>query len=342
MPRSEYLKWNENDLHQVICDCCNATAIKRTYTRTDGMKVMECSGCGLAYLNPRPVDHMIDRLYGKEYFNGKSADKGIGLKLQSKEDRQGIFGRCQWEEPRQIALIENKIGHISGKKILEIGCATGELLLKIRDRGAAVAGLEISDYAAEIARGRSLDVYTGKVEEFAEMLQDEFDMVIALEVIEHVLSPTNFLQCVNAVLKETGYLLLSTPNYGCARKYGEGWLGFRTSFEHLWFFSVESLKKIAMKEGFLLTYWETSATHGGLREQVSAGEELWCKLKKWIAIEREVGIKELIKMKKKKKLDFYPYGDGHTLFLLFRKIDNYKERFKKVGIAKSEATRRSH
>ena len=85
------------------------------------------------------------------------------------------------------------------------------------------------------------------------------------------------------------------PNYGCARKYGEGWLGFRTSFEHIWYFSMEALRKLAVQEGFRQIYWETSTAPGNIPGQLSKVEELWIKLKKCIAIERKMGIKELIR-----------------------------------------------
>ena len=160
----------------------------------------------------------------------------------------------------------------------------------------------------------------GKIEEYSMKMHNYFDIAIALEVIEHVISPTNFLQSVNGVLKHDGYLLLSTPNYGCAKKYGEGWLGFRTSFEHIWYFSVESLKKIAIKEGFQLLYWETSTVYGNLPGQLSKGEEYLLKIKKWLAIRKRIGDQRTDQVEKKeKKLNFYPYGDGHTLFVLFQK-----------------------
>lgn len=321
MSEHKYKNWKDNEVHSVTCDCCNSSIISKYHKRSDGMMVTECSECGLAYLNPRPLDHLIDRFYEKEYFTGESAARGIGLTLQEKEDNQIIVGNYADDEPRPIKLIENKLWGLSGKEILEIGCATGDLLLKIKDRGAKVTGLELSDFAAEIAKQKSLNVYMGKIEEFSERLKNHFNMAIALEVIEHVVSPTRFLRCVNGVLKKDGYLLLSTPNYGCAKKYGEGWLGFRTSFEHIWFFSVETLKKLAMKEGFRLLYWETNAVYGNMPGQMSKGEEFWLKMKKWLAIERELGIKELIKLKLKKGLGFYPYGDGHKLFVLLQKTE---------------------
>ena len=78
---------------------------------------------------------------------------------------------------------------------------------------------------------------------------------------------------------------------------------------------------VSTSGGFERIYWETSAVSGNMPGQKSKVEELWFKLKQWMAIERELGIKEMIRLNINHRLDFYPYGIGHTLFVLFRKAE---------------------
>ena len=125
MPEHRYINWKDNELHSVACDCCKSTLMGISHTRADGMKVTECSTCGLAYLNPRPLDHLIDRFYEAEYFTEESTARGIGLTIRKNDKNEMIIGNFTEDELRPITLMETKAGTFTGKEILEIGCETG-------------------------------------------------------------------------------------------------------------------------------------------------------------------------------------------------------------------------
>lgn len=105
------------------------------------------------------------------------------------------------------------------RKILEVGCGrgvTGELLR--RERGATVTGVELNPVVARRAAERLDRVVQGDIEDpslDAEIVRDgRYDLVLALELFEHLAYPEGFLERAARWLAPGGMLLLSTPNVG--------------------------------------------------------------------------------------------------------------------------------
>ena len=88
--------------------------------------------------------------------------------------------------------------------VLEVGCLDGRYLERLRGRGWSVAGIDVvpqqSGYIVQHDAGQPFP------------FEREFDLVIAAEVIEHVVETDAFLANCAAVLKPGGTLILTTPN----------------------------------------------------------------------------------------------------------------------------------
>jgi 2-polyprenyl-3-methyl-5-hydroxy-6-metoxy-1,4-benzoquinol methylase len=312
--------WEPEELVPVSCDLCGREASGITYLRADGMRVTECPSCGLAFLNPRPVNELVNRLYDERYFTGQGERKGVGITCVDEARRPILSATSGQATSRQIRLLERVVGPLHGKRILEVGCATGDLLLEIKNRGANAIGLEISEFAAGIARQRGLDVMAGTLEDYGPRTRAVFDLLVALEVIEHVISPARFLEAARDVLAAGGHCLISTPNYACARQFGNQWMGFTRSFEHLWFFSPISLTRMALRCGLRMTYWETSSMPGGSYDSLRRFHEIMSKTRKWRSIVRQIGLARACRERLAGyNFDYYPFGTGHTLFALLEK-----------------------
>lgn len=253
--------WIPEQLEEVACDLCGSQQTSREYQRGDAMRVVECAGCGLAFLNPRPKERYVPLLYNSDYFTGVSADAGWGgLRLKAGMD---AAASDVGPDPRLLTVLSEDFGGLQDREVLEIGCATGDLLARIARKGAKAKGIDVSEYAVGVARSRGLSAEVSTMEEYAENHPACADIIVGLEVIEHVSSPSRFLRNVAAAIRPGGLLVLSTPNYACAKRFGADWLGFRTSFEHLYFFSLDSLTRLAAAAGFELRYVETTAFLGG-------------------------------------------------------------------------------
>jgi 2-polyprenyl-3-methyl-5-hydroxy-6-metoxy-1,4-benzoquinol methylase len=105
---------------------------------------------------------------------------------------------------------------MSARRILDLGCATGELGAALRARqGAEVVGVELSSEYAVEARARLDRVELGDV---AAVLADppvdlgRFDCVIAADVLEHLVDPWTALCDAVALLEPGGTAVVSLPN----------------------------------------------------------------------------------------------------------------------------------
>lgn len=105
------------------------------------------------------------------------------------------------------------------RDVLEVGCGrgvTGELLR--RELGARVTGVELNPVVAQEAAGRLDRVVAGDVEDpaIAEAVSagGPYDLVLALELFEHLAFPERFLAAARRWLRPGGTVVLSTPNVG--------------------------------------------------------------------------------------------------------------------------------
>ncbi len=103
---------------------------------------------------------------------------------------------------------------LSGKSALDVGCGAGLLAEPLARLGAKVTGIDAAPELIAVARGHAASV--GLVIDYraagVETLGGQFDLVTALEVLEHVADPAAFMGALSARLAPGGLLILSTPN----------------------------------------------------------------------------------------------------------------------------------
>ena len=113
----------------------------------------------------------------------------------------------------QAAILRKYIS-LNNAKVLDIGCGGGLFLSMLKQEGAEVIGIELSDSRAQYAKTKhNLEIYKQPIEsEFWQKdYADHFDAVTLWDVIEHVNYPFQTLQCAANVLKAGGLLLIDTP-----------------------------------------------------------------------------------------------------------------------------------
>lgn len=97
-------------------------------------------------------------------------------------------------------------------KIIDIGGNTGVISKLLKDKGYNVSVADISDKAIKSAKLKGLSTYKFDFNESFPIDDNSFDVVIAGEIIEHVLDTEMFLNECNRILSIDGFLVLSTPN----------------------------------------------------------------------------------------------------------------------------------
>jgi len=106
---------------------------------------------------------------------------------------------------------------LSGLTALDVGCGAGMLCEPLRRMGATVTGLDPAPENIVVARAHAeaggLDItYRGELVEDVAAGGERFDIVTAMEVIEHVPDPASFVAACCTAVKPDGVLLMATLN----------------------------------------------------------------------------------------------------------------------------------
>lgn len=166
-----------------------------------------CKQCGLISLHPYPSDDEITEMYSDEYF--------------TVEDIQTHHYQVDYLTAVENADYTERIGslkkHLPPKAhILEVGCATGDLLYALKQEGYFVTGVEISEFAARVARDKyNLDIIVSPFEEglIGNLLQEShYDLVLMGDVLEHLKNPTEAMRYSLRLLKPGGILMVHVPS----------------------------------------------------------------------------------------------------------------------------------
>ncbi len=134
----------------------------------------------------------------------------------TREEAAYIETQLQANSQRFSHQVETLEKHLSIKdaRVLDIGCGGGLFLSLLKQAGANVVGIELSDSRAYYAAAKyRVEIHKQPIESdfWQKGYTDHFDAVTLWDVIEHVNYPARTLQCAVNVLKPGGLLLIDTP-----------------------------------------------------------------------------------------------------------------------------------
>jgi 2-polyprenyl-3-methyl-5-hydroxy-6-metoxy-1,4-benzoquinol methylase len=118
-------------------------------------------------------------------------------------------------------LLRERHGDLAGARVLDLGLSRGLLLERFRRyEGVRLGGIEIDPAEIERARARGLEpdrhfvnVFDGnRLVARLPYSDEEADVVLAGEILEHIVDTEGFLREILRVLRPGGSLVLSTPN----------------------------------------------------------------------------------------------------------------------------------
>jgi 2-polyprenyl-3-methyl-5-hydroxy-6-metoxy-1,4-benzoquinol methylase/Zn ribbon nucleic-acid-binding protein len=217
----------------VMCNLCGVED-SIPWESKNGINIVQCRRCGLVYSNPRPTRRELLNYYKEEYFlEGNYAENPERLEMYEIEIKKMI----------------DIIGRVG--RFLDVGCAYGAFLDKLPS-GFEKYGVELSQEAVEFGKKRfNLDIRQGTLDNPI-FESGYFDVVHLRGVIEHLQDPCGNIREANRILKDDGWLIVSTtPNIDspCARFYKER---FRLVIpqEHIYYFSPHTIARLLKKAGF--------------------------------------------------------------------------------------------
>lgn len=150
-----------------------------------------------------------EKQYGEKKLIHSSKRQFLGLRK--------LFKRYDWD---RHTVTERLIEPC--KKVLDIGCGNGNMLLKVKDKYQELYGVDISPSLLMEAREKTKNLspsdvmkfkfIEGNLDESLPFLNDFFDAVLCLAVIEHVYDIFSLVKEIFRILKTGGYVIAAVPN----------------------------------------------------------------------------------------------------------------------------------
>ena len=119
--------------------------------------------------------------------------------------------------PLRLDYID-RLAHLSGKTVLDVGCGGGILSESMAGRGAMVTGIDLGDKALKVAKlhllesGRKVSYRKTAVEDIAKDEPHHYDIVTCMEMLEHVPNPASTVNACAELVKPGGWVFFSTIN----------------------------------------------------------------------------------------------------------------------------------
>jgi SAM-dependent methyltransferase len=226
------------------CPLCGAPA-RRVASRPSPLTgavfdLDRCSQCSFVFVrNPRTD---FTKLYDAAYYAGSGADRAVDY-VNEMED-PGTVRVYEW---RGIARAVEALVPVSvATRWLDYGCGLGGLVRWLREeRGCESFGFE-EGYAAErLASARIPHVMAHDLDAQA----GTFDVVTAIEVLEHAVDPIATLSQIRDLLRPGGVLFLTTGNAQPFRDRLTRWSYTAVPDVHVSFFQPSTLADALVRAG---------------------------------------------------------------------------------------------
>ena len=162
--------------------------------------------------------------------------------------------------PLKQLLLKSSYPPHKKSRILDLGCGNGSLTNLIAQQGYEVIGVEESLSGVKLANQNypNCKFIQGSIYNllFSE-LENQFDVVVSAEVIEHLFYPRELAKAAKKCLKPNGQLIITTPYHGYLKNLvlaasGKMDQHFTVLWDggHIKFFSVKTLTELLIAEGF--------------------------------------------------------------------------------------------
>ena len=222
----------------IVCPYCEQKEYT-TWGTDNGFVAVKCNNCKFVYVNPRPLNSMIDDAvrtgtHSEEANSMNVVTRRIGSKV---ERYKKIFEELYddiWKSNKPISW-------------LDIGAGFGEIIEAINivaPKNSNVQGLEPMEPKAKDARSRGLIIKQG----FIDSVTEKFDFISLIDVFSHIPDFRAFLNDAKNVLNKNGEIFIETGN---AADFDRNQIPSELSLpDHLVFAGESHIKGFLIEAGF--------------------------------------------------------------------------------------------
>ncbi len=132
-------------------------------------------------------------------------------------DKNGEFKALHDINPVRLGYVQDRVD-LYQKTVLDVGCGGGLLSEALASRGACVTGIDMASAALAVARthmqssGLSIDYRQITAEAMAKAHPGQYDVVVCMELLEHVPRPASIVDACARLVRPDGDLFFATVN----------------------------------------------------------------------------------------------------------------------------------
>src|ERR1041385_1853392 len=207
------------------------------------------------YCRTGPAQYYLEPLSGT-IFQAEMPSVGAMNEYADDEYSSGAYREYAKSHDLKVATARPRLAAIrqltQGRRLLDVGCATGFFMEAAAQEGFEVRGVEFSKVAISLARPDIQSrIVCGDVNALRSQTSDKFDVVTAFDIIEQVQDPANFLTEIRDMVVPGGVLAISSPDTGHVLRYlmGSRWPMLQP-MQHTVLFSRRSIAALLERCGF--------------------------------------------------------------------------------------------
>ena len=234
--------------------------------KIERFRIIDCDKCQFIHVMPLPSELELSKLYKRKYYT--KVKPNYIKKYQKEIDYWNLI----FDE--KLDFLETKI-KTQTRSIFDIGSGSGYFLLRAKEKGWAVDGVEPNLIAADHSRKIGVPVINDFFGNMNIHTMKKFNAINLFDVLEHVHNPIEVLENCYKLLKPKGIIVIEVPNdYNPLQKIvqntlkkEEYWLTVLTKsrnyhwaskMDHLNYFNFQSLNRMLKRLDFKIIYQQST------------------------------------------------------------------------------------
>jgi SAM-dependent methyltransferase len=229
----------------LLCKICGADArfvgSKQGRYRRQPFNLYQCQSCGFAFIGNPWVDYQ--EIYSQAYYRGQGADPLVDYVFEL-EHPEATVRQYEWQGIVQAVRSLVPVGPKT--RWLDFGCGNGGLVRHCRSNaGCSIWGYE-HGWIRDVAAKSGIPFLN---DEELESAKNSFDIVTAIEVLEHLQDPLEQLKQIRSLLRPGGLFFFTTGNLAPQREKPLSW-SYLVPEIHISFYEPKTLEKALQETGF--------------------------------------------------------------------------------------------